>query len=57
MLKTTLNKILGKGPFFWLAHKFCNKFPLNIVKSENIQTFCRQARHFFYLNFDIFLPF
>ena len=43
----------GKRTFLFTGEEIFNKLPLNIVKSENIQTFCRQARHFFYLNFDI----
>ena len=37
----------GKRTFLFTGAKIFNKLPLNIVKSENIQTFCRQARHFF----------
>ena len=38
---------LGKRTFLFTGAKTFNKLPLNIVKSENIQTFCRRARHFF----------
>ena len=37
----------GKRTFLFTGAKIFNKLPLNIVKSENIQTFCRRARHFF----------
>ena len=37
----------GKRTFLFTGAEIFNKLPLNIVKSENIQTFCRQARHFF----------
>ena len=41
----TLNKIWEKDlSFHW--HKIFNKLPLNIVKSEDIQTFYRRARLF-----------
>ena len=40
------NKILGKGPFFLLSRKIFNKLALNIVQSENIQTFCGRVRRF-----------
>ena len=36
----------GKRTFLFTGAKIFNKLPLNIVKSENIQTFCRWARHF-----------
>ena len=42
-----VNRIWGKGPFFFTDANIFNKLPLNNVKSENIQTFCRRARHFF----------
>ena len=38
---------LGKRTFFFTDANIFNKLPLNNVKSENIQTFCRRARHFF----------
>ena len=37
----------GKRTFLFTGAKIFNKLPLNIVKNENIQTFCRRARHFF----------
>ena len=37
----------GKRTFLFTGAKIFNKLPLNIVKSENIQTFCRRARHLF----------
>ena len=37
----------GKRTVLFTGAKIFNKLPLNIVKSENIQTFCRRARHFF----------
>ena len=37
----------GKRTFLCTGAKIFNKLPLNIVKNENIQTFCRRARHFF----------
>ena len=37
----------GKRTFLFAGAKNFNKLPLNIVKNENIQTFCRRARHFF----------
>ena len=37
----------GKRTFLFTGAKIFNNLPLNIVKSENIQTFCRRARHFF----------
>ena len=40
----------GKRTFLFTGAKNklpLNKLPLNIVKSEDIQTFCRRARHFF----------
>ena len=37
----------GKRTLLFTGAKIFNKLPLNIVKSENIQTFCRRARHFF----------
>ena len=42
-----LKQNFGKRTFLFTGAKFFNKLPLNIVKSENIQTFCRRARHFF----------
>ena len=51
----------GKRTFLSTGAKMFNKLPLNIVKSENIQSFCRGARHFFlssfYHIFDILLLF
>lgn len=38
----------GKRTFLFTGAKFFNKLPLNVVKSENIQTFCRRARHFIF---------
>ena len=40
---------LGKRTFLFTGAKTFNKLPLNIVKSENIQTFCRRARHFLFI--------
>ena len=40
----------GKRTFLFTGAKIFNNLPLPIVKSENIQTFCRRARHFFYRN-------
>ena len=37
----------GKRTFLFTGAKIVNKLPLKIVKSENIQKFCRRARHFF----------
>ena len=37
----------GKRTFLLTGAETFNKLPLNIVKSENIKTFCRRARHFF----------
>ena len=37
----------AKRTFLITAANIFNNLPLNIVKSENIQTFCRRARHFF----------
>ena len=37
----------GKRTFLFTGAKIFNKLPLKIVKNENIQTFCRRARHFF----------
>ena len=37
----------GERSFLFTGTKIFNNLPLNIVKSENIQTFCRRARHFF----------
>ena len=37
----------GKRTFLFTGAKIFNKLPLNIVRNENIQTFCRRARHFF----------
>ena len=37
----------GKRTFLFTRAKVFNKLPLNIMKNENIQTFCRRARHFF----------
>ena len=37
----------GKRTFLFTGAKIFCKLRLNIVKSENIQTFCCQARHFF----------
>ena len=37
----------GKRTFLFTGAEIFNKLPLNIVNSKNIQTFCRQARHFF----------
>ena len=37
-----------KGTFLFTGAKIFNKLPLNVVKSENIQTFCRRARHFIF---------
>ena len=37
-----------KRTFLFTGAKFFSKLHLNIVKSENIQTFCRRARHFFF---------
>ena len=37
----------GKRSFVFTGPKIFNKLRLNIVKSENIQTFCCRARHFF----------
>ena len=42
----TLNKIWEKDLSFYWGKNF-SKLPLNIVKSENIHTFGRRARHFF----------
>ena len=39
----------GKRTFLFTGAKIFNELPLNIVKSDNIQTFCRRARHFFLL--------
>ena len=36
----------GKRTFLFTGAEIFNKLPLNIVKSENIQMFCRRARHF-----------
>ena len=51
----------GKRTFLSTGAKMFNKLPLNIVKSENIQSFCRGVRHFFlssfYHIFDILLLF
>lgn len=38
----------GKRTFLFTGAKIFNKLPLNVVKSENIQTFCRRARHFIF---------
>ena len=43
----------GKRTLLFTGAEIFIKLPLNIVKSENIQTFCCQARHYFCLNFDI----
>ena len=49
-------KILGKGRFFLPAQKFLTIYrTLRIVKRENIQNFCRRARHFFLLYLMIFI--
>ena len=37
----------GKRTFLFTGAKILNKLRLNIVKSENVQTICRPARHFF----------
>ena len=37
----------GKRTFLFTGAEIFNKLPLNIVNSKNIQTICRQARHFF----------
>ena len=37
----------GKRTFLLTGAETFNKLSLNIVKSENIKTFCRRARHFF----------
>ena len=37
----------GERTFLFTGAEIFNKLPLNIVKSENIQMFCRRARHFF----------
>ena len=37
----------GKRTFLFTGAKIFNKLPLNILKNENIQTFCLWARHFF----------
>ena len=37
----------GKRTFLFTGTKIFNNLPLTIVKSGNIQTFCRWARHFF----------
>ena len=49
-LRLSLPKVkqnFGKRTFFLTGAETFNKLPLNIVKSENIKTFCRRARHFF----------
>ena len=47
----------GKRTFLVTETKNFNNVPLTIVKSENIQTFCRRVRHFFYRNFNNLLIF
>ena len=42
-----LSQNFGKRTFLFTGAETFNNLPLNIVKSEKIQTFCRQARHFF----------
>ena len=37
----------GKRTFLFTGAKFFNKLPFYFMKSENIETFCRRARHFF----------
>ena len=37
----------GKRTFLFTGAEIFNKLPINIVKSENIQMFCRRTRHFF----------
>lgn len=37
----------GKRTFLFTGAKIFNKLSINIEKSENIQTFCRRAKHFF----------
>ena len=45
--KRTKQQNFGKRTFCFTGAKLFNKLPLNIVRSENVQTFCRRARHFF----------
>ena len=44
---TKVKQNFGKRTFLFTGAKFFNELSLNIVKSDNIQTFCRRARHFF----------
>ena len=48
---------LGKRTFLFTGAKTFNKLPLNIVKSENIQTSAAEQDISFYHNFDIFWNF
>ena len=35
----------GKNTFLFSGAKIFNKLPVNIVNADNIQTFCRLAKH------------